>query len=145
LFPLLLALTKRRPHLVELGLAGLWFHFALTGFRYVPLWVVVAVPLLARASLKVPWLQQQARRLVPTEEGRRSFFVSPRCSPWLFSVLGALALPGLARGAEGRFARHQPEIIPAKALDRFLQIHTPWSRQHGRRPVVFHSTTGAAT
>jgi hypothetical protein len=139
LFPLLLALSKRRPHLVELGLPVLWFHFALTGFRYVPLWVVVAVPLLARASLQVPWLRQQARRLVPTEEGRRSFFVPPSCSPWLFSVLGALALLGLARAAEGRFARHQPEIIPAKALDRFLQIQTQWSRQHGRRPVVFHS------
>jgi hypothetical protein len=139
LFPLLLALSKRRPHLVELGLAVLWFHFALTGFRYVPLWVVATVPLLARASLKVPWLQQQARRLVPREEGRRSFFVSPTRSPWVWTFLAALSLLGLARGAEGRFARHQPEIIPAQALDRFLQIHTQWSRQHGRRSVVFHS------
>src|SRR6185437_13543006 len=39
LFPLLLAVSRRRPNLVELGLALLWFHFALTGFRYVSLWV----------------------------------------------------------------------------------------------------------
>ena len=34
---MLLAVSKRRPNLVELGLALLWFHFALTGFRYVSL------------------------------------------------------------------------------------------------------------
>jgi hypothetical protein len=139
LFPLLLALSKRRPHLVELGLAVLWFHFALTGFRYVPLWVVIAAPLLARASLEIPWLQQQARRLVPAEEGRRSFFVRPGRASCLWSILGALSLLGLAHCAEGLFARHQPEIIPATALDHFLQIHAQWRHQHGRRPVVFHS------
>src|SRR5205807_8018228 len=68
LLPLLLAVTRRRPNLVELGLSVLWLHFALTGFRYVPLWVLVATPLLARSSLRVPWLEEQARRLrVPAD------------------------------------------------------------------------------
>ncbi len=138
LFPLLLALSKRRPHLVELGLALLWFHFALTGFRYVPLWVVIAVPLMARSSLEVAWLQEQAHRFVPVGESER--WLSTRGHvPWLGSVVGAILVLSLARGAQGRLARHQPDILPAEALDRFLQIHADWRRQHGRRPIVFHS------
>jgi hypothetical protein len=139
LFPLLLALSKRRPNLVELGLALLWFHFALTGFRYVPLWVVVTVPLLARASLKIPWLQQQARRFLSAEERGRFVSVRPGRMPWVWSLIGALLLLGLARSTEGRLARHQPEIIPAAALDRFLKTYAEWQEEHDRRPVVFHS------
>jgi hypothetical protein len=54
-------------------------------------------------------------------------------------VVGAIVLLGVARCSEGRLARHQPEIIPAEALDRFLQIHHEWRQTHGQRPVVFHS------
>jgi hypothetical protein len=138
LFPLLLAASRRRANPVELGLALLWLHFALTGFRYVPLWVVVAVPLLARSSLEVPWLQEQARRLQLTGEGGSLFRPRPGPAPWLWSVLFAVALLGWARGAEGRFARHKPEITPAPALDRLLQLHGDWGRAHGERAVVFH-------
>jgi hypothetical protein len=139
LFPLLLAVSKRRPHLVELGLALLWFHFALTGFRYVPLWVVVVVPLLARSSLEISWLQAQARRLFA--DGKSDLLLStvPARGAWFGSVLAALLLLGLARRAEGHVARHQPDILPAAALDRFLCIHEEWRRVLGRRPVVFHS------
>jgi hypothetical protein len=138
LFPLLLAVSKRRPHLVELGLALLWLHFALTGFRYVPLWVVIAVPLMARSSLEIPWLQEQARRFIPSGESQRWLNV-PGPVGWLGSILAAALVLVLARGAEGRLARHQAEILPAEALNRFLQIHEQWRQQHGRRPVVFHS------
>jgi hypothetical protein len=138
LFPLLLGVSRRRPNPVELGLALLWLHFALTGFRYVALWVVVAVPLMARASLEVPWLREQARRLKRT--GTEASLFRPRSgpAPWLWSVLVAVALLGWARGAEGRFARHKPEITPAAALDRLLELHGAWGRAHGERPVVFH-------
>lgn len=138
LFPMLLALSQRRPNLVELGLALLWFHFALSGFRYVPLWVLIAVPLLARSSLEIPWLRQQARRLVPA--GRSGLFsVRPASSAWLGSLIGALVLLGLAGGVEGRWAWHQPVIIPADALNRFLRFHAQWRQTYGRRPIVFHS------
>ena len=50
-----------------------------------------------------------------------------------------MLLLGIACGVEGRIARHQPEIIAAAALDRFLQIHEEWRQTHDRRPVVFHS------
>jgi hypothetical protein len=139
LFPLVLAISRRRPHFIELGLALLWFHFALTGFRYVPLWVVVAVPLMARSSLEIPWLQEQARRILATGNGSRFLVVPTARLPWLVSLLGAILLLVLARGVEGRLARHQPDILPAAALNRFLRIHDEWRQRHGRRPVVFHS------
>ncbi|MGH7225290.1 MAG: hypothetical protein ACRELF_18870, partial [Gemmataceae bacterium] len=139
LFPFLLALSRRRPNLVELGLALLWFHFALSGFRYVPLWVVIAVPLLARSSLEIPWLQEQAHRLLGAGEGGRLLSVSVVRVSWLGSLLGAVLLLGIARCAEGRLARHQPDILPVAALNRFLQIHEEWRQRNGGRPVVFHS------
>lgn len=138
LFPLVLALSKRRPSLVELALAVVWFHFAFTGFRYVALWVVVVVPLLARSSLQIPWLRLQARRFLDSGEGGQWFAPRPG-RPWVWSLVGTILLLVLARGAEGRFARHQPEILPADALDRFLQLHADWRQAHGHRPVVFHS------
>jgi hypothetical protein len=139
LFPLVLAMSKRRPNLVELGLAVLWLHYALSGFRFVPLWVLVAVPLMARSSLEIPWLQQLARRLVPPEAGEQTFAPSSFAVPCLWSFVGAACLMGLARVWEDRFARHQPEILPAQALDRFLKIHGQWREVRGHRPVVFHS------
>jgi hypothetical protein len=139
LFPMLLAVSKRRPNLVELGLSLLWFHFALSGFRYVPLWVVVVVPLLARSSLHIPLLQQLTSHFLASGEGQILFAARPGASPWLWSLFGAVFLLGLARCSEGRLARHQPEIIPSKALDHFLQTHHEWQQTHGQRPVVFHS------
>lgn len=139
LFPLLLGVSRRRPNLVELGLAVLWLHLALTGFRYVPLWVLIAAPLLARASLHVPWLQVVAGRLGLTGQGSTMFAPSPGPAPWAWAVVFAAALLGGAKAAEGRFARHKPEIVPAAALDRLLALHAEWAREHGRPPVVFHS------
>ena len=139
LFPMLLALSKRRPNLVELGLAVLWFHFALTGFRYVPLWVLVVVPILARSTVAIPGLQEGARRLLPSGEGSFLFSIRRGRTPWAWSIVTVVFLLGVARCAERRFARHQPDIIPADALDHFLQIHAEWTKAHGRRPIGFHS------
>jgi hypothetical protein len=139
LFPMLLAVSKRRPNLVELGLSLLWFHFALNGFRYVPLWVVVAVPLMARSSVHIPWLQNLSNQFLSPGEGQRLFASRPGALPWLWSIVGAVLVIGLARCSEGRIARHQPDIIPSESLDLFLQIHREWRRTHGQRPVVFHS------
>ena len=146
LFPLLLGVSRRRPNLVELGLSVLWLHLALTGFRYVPLWVVVAAPLLARSSMEVPWLRSRPRT-APARRGRRvpvrrSGRASPWVGPWCWS---RWLLLGWAQAAEGRFARHKPEIIPAAALDRFLEIHDEWRRSTGGRRSSSTPTTGAAT
>jgi hypothetical protein len=139
LFPALLALSKRRPNLVELGLVIAWLHMALTGFRYVALWVLVATPLLARSCAAVPWLQAQAERL--RRSAPDSFLLHPGSvrASWLWSTAVALGLLGWAKAAEGRFARHEAEMIPARALDRVLELHSAYRASHGREPVVFHN------
>jgi hypothetical protein len=139
LFPLVLAVSARKANAVELALAVVWLHFALGGFRYVALWVVVAVPLMARASVAIPWLQDLARRLDLSAKDGGLFAPRAGASPWLWSGAAALGLLGWARAAEGGFARHKPEIIAAPALDTFLELHAGWREAHGRRPVVFHS------
>jgi hypothetical protein len=139
LFPLLLAVSKRRPNLVELGLSLLWLHFSLTGFRYVALWVLVVVPLLARSSLALPGVREVESRWFSAGESSRLFDLRPGRAPWIWSVAFALIVLGLGRCLEGRIARHQPDIIPTDALDHFLSLHDEWRQAHGHRPVVFHS------
>jgi hypothetical protein len=139
LFPVVLAWSARRPNAVELGLSILWLHLALTGFRYVPLWVVVVTPLLARSSVAIPWLRARAEQLKLVDAKDGLFAPCRGPAPWLWSLLFAVGLLGVARGLEGRLARHRERIIAATALDRFLEVHREWRREHGRRPVVFHS------
>jgi hypothetical protein len=139
LFPLLLGISRRRPNLVELGLSVLWLHLAFTGFRYVPLWVLVVTPLLARSNVEVPWLRVQAERLRQGAPDSFLFRMGLGAPAWLGSAAVALGLLGWARAAEGTFVRHQPEIIPATALDRLLELNDDWKQRHGRAAVVFHS------
>src|SRR5581483_11949208 len=82
LFPLLLGLTRRRPNLIELGLSVLWLHLAYTGFRYVPLWVLVVTPLLARSSAQIPWLQAQGERLRQGAPDSFLFQTRPAAPGW---------------------------------------------------------------
>ncbi len=139
LFPLLLGLTRRRPNLDELAMAVLWLHLALTGFRYVAVWVLVVTPLLARSSAAVPWIEAQVERI--RRDSPDSFLLRGGAGPvsWVYSAAIALALLGWARAAEGTFARHKPEMIPAQALDRLLALHAEWQQTHGRPPVIFHN------
>jgi hypothetical protein len=132
-FPLLLAASKRRPTLVELALTIPWLHFALTGFRYVPVWVVLAVPVMARASAEVPWLQALAGRWGQAGEGKGLFAPWMGRLPWAWSAAIALAFLGWARWQEGRFARHKHDFIPVTALDRLLELH-----RERPQAVVFH-------
>jgi hypothetical protein len=139
LFPALLAVSARRPNLIELALSVLWLHFALTGFRYVALWVVVAVPLMARSSAAIGWANAWAIKAgLSTEPG--SLYHTPRDpSGWLWSAVVAVALLGGAKALEGRYAAHNQEIIASRMLDRFLTELEAWQQKHERRPVIFHS------
>jgi hypothetical protein len=139
LFPALLAVSARRPNLVELALALVWLHLALTGFRYVALWVVVTVPLLARCSAAIPWLNERLRTFGLTAAPGSLFAARPAPASWVSPLVIAAALLGWARTAQGQFARHKPEIIAAPALDEFLRLHAEWRSRNGRRPVIFHS------
>ncbi len=137
LFPLILGLSARRPRLLELGLAVLWLHLALTGFRYVALWVVLAVPVMARSSMEIPYLQELARRLRLTDP--EALFARPvAVTAWPWSVAFALLLVFGAVVAKGEVARHGDKILATKALDRFLNLHAEWKKEHGHRPVIFN-------
>jgi hypothetical protein len=138
LFPAVLALSARRPNLVELSLSVLWLHFALAGFRYVALWVVVAVPLMARSSVEVPGLREFARRLGLTADEGSLFHTPAGRVGWVWSaVLGVVVLLG-AKALEGRFAVHKQEIIASRALDRFLALVREWQEEHGRPAALYH-------
>jgi hypothetical protein len=134
LFPLLLAVSRRRANAVELGLSLLLFHFALTGLRYLPLWVLVVTPLLARSAAEVPALQALALRLKQAAEGGTLFVVWRGRAPWVWSAAAAVALLAGSRLVEGRVARLSQEIVPTEALDRLLALHA-----EDPGAVVFHS------
>jgi hypothetical protein len=139
LLPGILAVSKRRPSLVELAFVLAWLHLALTGFRYVPIWVLLVVPVLARCSTAIPWLRQAVRRLRTAGNSLDLFTSSAKAAPWLGSAAAALTLLAVARGMEGHFVRHQPAILPVQALNRFLALQAEWAHQHGRPARVFHS------
>jgi hypothetical protein len=127
LFPAVLALSRRRPNLVGLGLALFWLHMALNGQRYVPLWVIAATPTMARAAAGIPWLRRVAERFIPQT------FAAPSARPaaWLGTAAVALAVLVWAHFSPS-FARHNPALIPADALDRVLE------ESRDGNPVVFH-------
>jgi hypothetical protein len=144
LLPLLLGVTQRRPNLVELTLTVATLHLALTGFRYVALFVLVATPLLARSSVEIPALQELARRFNLTPEKAPLLAPQPQPLPWLWTTVGALAVVVGAKTVEGRFAGHNPKYIPAAALDRLLAMCQERMKQMEKEGpnaevVVFHS------
>jgi hypothetical protein len=136
LFPLLAAFSERRMSLLSVVLSVVWLHFALTTRRYTPLWVLVATPTLAQLSCGIPWRPPFGRcprlaarlRNMLSEDLQQWLTRTPRNSPFLISIVFAglllLASPWL-----GNMARHNPELIPAHALDEFLTI------DHGQRAV----------
>jgi hypothetical protein len=132
LLPIVLALSPRRPSLVEIGLCALWLHFALGGFRYVALWVVVAVPIMARSSAAIPKVKEVAERFAFDPGIPR-----PRFAGLAWIGIFAVSLIAWAYWARGTYASHSPEHISAKALDRMLELHAERADEHGG--VVFHS------
>jgi hypothetical protein len=113
--------TRRPPDLISLGLAVVWLHFALNGGRYVALWVLVVVPPLARSSAAIPWLNERVSRLPFSREMWRLLGPLRGPAPWFGSVVVAAALLAWARWVGG-YAQHNPENIPAAALDRLLEL-----------------------
>jgi hypothetical protein len=132
MLPLVLGLSKRKPSFLELSLAVAWLHFALTGFRYFPLWVLLAVPVMARASVGIPLIERLFASLqtvvapVPGNATARS--------GWLWTAGIATLLIAGSHLIQGRYARLLPDVIDTKALDVLLE-------RHEQRPdaVVFHS------
>ena len=132
LFPTLAALSRRRVSALPLALGVVFLHFGLTSARYSPLWVVVTVPTLAALAAGVPWFQALTARLSAglSPDLRGGLARSPFRPPCWFSAAFAGVLlfssPWL-----GQLARHNQDLMPSRALDRFL------AEYHGER--VFHS------
>jgi hypothetical protein len=140
LFPLVVGLSRRRPNLVELAMSLVWLHLALTGFRYVAIWVVVATPLLARSSAALPWFEDLAQRLRETAPDSALFRHGPPAqSSWVCRAAIVLGFLAWARLGQGTFAHHNPEMVPVAALDGVLELNASWTKEHHRRAVVFHA------
>jgi hypothetical protein len=135
LFPAVLALSRRRPNLVGLGLSLFWLHMALNGQRYVPLWVIAAIPTMARAAgnvgITLRVMGSITRSVMPTEGPQALIYSPTRPVAWLGTATIALAILVWAHYAPS-FARHNPALIPADALDRVLE------ESRDGNPVVFH-------
>ena len=127
--PLLLALSKRRPSLVALGISILWLHFALNGQRYVALWVVVTVPLVARLCVDVPWLRKMAGQIKPSPEVARLLVTKPGPVGWVAPLIISAGLFGWARWTDG-YSHHDDKRIPVAAINELLE--------HCDGEVVFH-------
>jgi len=139
LLPAVLALSSRRCTLVEIGLCVLWLHQALTGFRYVALWVVVVVPILARCSVQIDLLNDLAHRWHIGTSPSSLFHTPQGYSPWWATLLITVVLAGWAHLAQGTFARHDQKAIASQAMDRLISEARRWQQARGERPVIFHS------
>ncbi|MFO0876939.1 MAG: hypothetical protein U0840_06165 [Gemmataceae bacterium] len=138
LFPLMLGLSQRRPGAVELIVAVTWLHLALTGFRYVALWVLVAVPVMARQSVEIPYLIEITRRLGLNSAPDSLFHTATPRAPWAISVVMGLVILGGAKFIQGRLVVHKQEILATQAMDQLIALaREHWDRT-GERPLLLH-------
>lgn len=132
LFPLLAAISRHRAKPLSIIISVLWLHFALTGRRYTPLWVIVSVPLLASLSYQTPWIDEFRSwlRRHTSMKYRERFGIANHRQPFGTSlVFSGILLVGC------RFlsplAAHDPQNMPTAGLDELLREY------QGER--VFHS------
>jgi hypothetical protein len=142
LYPVVILLSRRRPNLLEIALTGAWLLLALRGFRYVPLWVLLAVPVMARASYGIPPVASFIERHLHSSDPASLFFSRKGgavLTAW--SLAFALLLIGgsrllhyfdEARPPQARFVQLLPDVVDAPALDVLAGAMPPDS-------VVFHS------
>ncbi|MEE2707376.1 MAG: hypothetical protein VX988_10015 [Planctomycetota bacterium] len=117
LLPLLLALGRRKSiSWVALVLSIIWLHFALNGIRFVALWVVVTVPLMARLSadlLYVYWGRRQQRS---------GLYFAPARGSGVAALVICVGVFGWARLADG-YSFHNRGHIPTAALQYVIERH----------------------
>lgn len=136
---LLLGVSDRRPSLLELAFVVAWLHLALTGFRYVALWVVIVVPTLSRQSLKIDFVRQWAREKGLNTDPGSLYHTRPDYGHWGWLIAFATMVFALAAMTQGRHVRHNQEMVPTRALDRFVTYAQEWAELNGRRPRLFHA------
>src|SRR5262249_31160158 len=136
LYPVVILLSRCRPTLLEVGLTGAWLLLALKGFRYVPLWVLMAVPVMARASYGIPWVAAFVDRHLSSTDPSSLFVRREGPVPWgVWSVVFAVLLVGGSPLLKDRFAKLLPQVVATDALDQLVDLH----KEEAPDAVVFHS------
>ena len=142
LFPLIVLLSRKRPNLLEWALAGGWMVLALKGFRYLPIWVLIVVPLMARVSYGIPWVAALVNKHLISDEPSSLFARRKGPAPWGFwSGVAALVFLASSHLLTGRFVQLLPKVVDAPALDQMVKLHEEFRQAHPSEPdpVVFHS------
>jgi hypothetical protein len=135
LFPLVVLLSRRRPNLLEITLAGGWMLLAIKGFRYLPIWVLIVVPIMARVSCGIPWVAAVVNKHLISDDPSSLFAKREGPAPWgVWSVALAMLFFGGSRMLEGRFAKLLPQVVDTQALDEMVRLH-----DNNPDTVVFHS------
>lgn len=130
LFPAVLAVSRRKLEAVGVGLAIVWLHFAFSAYRFVALYALVVVPLLARYSLAIPWLRVQLGRVKISGDLRPLLFAAPRIGHYTGSIVISIGLLAWAHWTDG-YSHHGPKVA-CQALNRLLR------EDHARRATTFH-------
>jgi hypothetical protein len=115
--PALFALSRYRPKLTLLALSLFWLYLALKSQRYVPLWIIVTTPLLARAGAQIDWLNVRISRM-----GQDDFFAA-RSGGWIGSFVIAAALAVWA--ASSQPIDHDKTIYPCDGLRELGRLRQP--------------------
>lgn len=110
-FPVLFALSQYRPKLTPLAMGALWLYLAFQSGRYVPLWIVVATPLLARAAMQIDWLNAKLPR------GEMLEFYQLRANGWLGLILIVLGLGVWVKVATP--LQQNPKLFPVGVQELF--------------------------
>lgn len=125
--PALLGVSRWRPNLVATGLSVLWLHFALQSRRMLPLWVLSVTPLLASASLDLPWINRAVAK-APLSPDFRQLLSRPSApsSPLLLLLLSAATLA---------WARFSTPMLLEKGSDAAVR---ELIAQNDGQAVIFH-------
>lgn len=116
-FPALFMMSRYRPRLTILALSIFWMYLALQSQRYVPLWVIVTTPLMARAGAQIEWLNVRISRL-----GQDDFF-QVRSGGWIgfFAIVAGLAV----WAASEKPLDHDKAVYPCDGLREFGRSWQP--------------------
>lgn len=115
--PALFAVSRYRPKFTLLVLSLFWMYLALKSQRYVPLWIVVTTPLLARAGAQIDWLNARVSRLGQDD------FLAARSGGWIGCFVIAAALAVWA--ASDSPIDHDKKIYPCDGLRELGRLRQP--------------------
>jgi len=121
IIPLLLAFATKRPSLIALSQTIFWLHYALNGQRYVALWVVVSMPMIARLIADLEIWDRLSNKVNVSDDIKQMISGKAKIG-WLGPAMITIAMLVWAR-FENDYSRHNPQHIPVAALEHLLDHH----------------------